>query len=536
MRLVNFNRRMKSDCSGFLDTYIDWNKQYCYDLNRKITSLYDYMIWNYPEYLIFNAPTSLSGNDDFQPYKSLVSKTEEPRLLEPYEAYVSIPIKENVSQQKSIFFPSRLNYHQGFYNQSVYGDAFLVYWEDESWRTIHQEDYLSPTYYMFEKSGESWRPQDLTLSNYNCYVENVETEIIEQTTKITLTDLNLKNQSVSVKIGLKCSDVTVTSSSNTIDIASTKYNLETGYITVTFSYPTGYTPSATPSKYITINYNQEVVTDDTKSWKLVSYPSDLFQKNTAGNLIYVGTDPCLLIHKHLHTKSGYSWIRFNLDNNTASCVVRLTKDIVSMKKTDDSYELTRHYKGDYDDLLSISDINLDLYINFPSGYVCILNKQPVGLNNDKNSIKNDLSNYLITPIGNGGYYNIWWNNDILQADYVANELNNFSNKITINLAQNCRYVNSSPSDFVFTNTTTNFVIMNWYIDNYEVRPQLVDKYYNIWTGQKDLVARICLKGETIFSDVQYDIYGSIIKQQNVHNFSVQLEKPFSFKKVDLLLY
>ena len=64
MKIVNFNRK-----NGItpLNTFIDWNKQYCEDLNKKITSLYDYVLWNNPEYLIFNAPSALSGEYNFPP-------------------------------------------------------------------------------------------------------------------------------------------------------------------------------------------------------------------------------------------------------------------------------------------------------------------------------------------------------------------------------------------------------------------------------------------------------------------------------------
>jgi hypothetical protein len=73
----------------------------------------------------------LSGNDDFEPYKSLVDKSVEPRLVQPYEQHVTIQLDADNSATRSVFFPSRLNYHQGFYNQSDYGDAFLLCWKDD---------------------------------------------------------------------------------------------------------------------------------------------------------------------------------------------------------------------------------------------------------------------------------------------------------------------------------------------------------------------------------------------------------------------
>ena len=406
MRIVNFNRRDKADKTKLLDTYIDWNKQYCYDLNRKITSLYDYMIWNYPEYLIFNAPTSLSGKDDFEPYKSLAYSSIEPRLVQPYEQYVDIMIGDSV-QTKSVFFPSRLNFHQGFYNQSIYGDAYLV--------------------------------QLVVVSSQNMY----------------------------------------------------KILGENSYL-------------------VNISYNTDDV--DCFIWTKLHFEP---QKNAiwltkASDILY-----------------GYS----NLSNKWE----RWTKDSeyeLLYDSDKNEYEVYIYYPDIYD----MIGVRVNENTNFPSGYICILNKQSIGLNNEQNPIKSNLSNYIIAPIGNGGYYNIWWNNDVLQADYKANELNNFSNKITVNLAQNCRYINPSPDTFCFQNNKNSVTIPNWHIDNNEVIPQLTDQHKNIWTGQKDLITQTYFGGEKIFADVQYDSFLSVVKQQNVHNLNAHVEEPFSLKKVDLLIY
>jgi hypothetical protein len=108
-----------------------WNKTYCQDINNKITSLYDYIIWNYPEYLILNTPTKLHESSSFQSYKSLSNSIEESRLGDhPYEYDVTLVVKENeeattTTQNRALFIPTRLNYHQGFYNQSNDGDGIL---------------------------------------------------------------------------------------------------------------------------------------------------------------------------------------------------------------------------------------------------------------------------------------------------------------------------------------------------------------------------------------------------------------------------
>jgi hypothetical protein len=81
-----------------------------------------------------------------------------------------------------------------------------------------------------------------------------------------------------------------------------------------------------------------------------------------------------------------------------------------------------------------------LAYSFPSGYICILNKQPNDGNNEYNDVKIDIKSYLIAPMGNGGYYNLVFNDNHLHGDYVANKFDSFSNSTIINLAQNCRYI------------------------------------------------------------------------------------------------
>ena len=406
MKIINFNRRDKADNTGLLDTYIDWNKQYCYDLSRKITSLYDYMMWNYPEYLIFNAPNSLSDLDDFEPYKSLVDVNVEPRLVQPYEKHIQIQNATTLTwENKSIFFPSRLNFHQGFYNQSTHGDGYLV--ELSDWQRGDKKCYhVSGFYYLYPIDVDKYR-----------------------------------------------------------------------WI-----------------KYKIINVSSE----------------EPIYLDAAFNTLYG------------QLRDSLKWVKLNQYTD-----YDLNVDV------DDKYKLTIKEPNKY---LAIElGYYEDAPINFPAGYICILNKQPIGENNEQNPIKNNLSNYLIAPMGNGGYYDIWWNNNILQADYKANELNNFSSKLTINLAHNCRYINPSNDDFSFMGQL-NVTIQNWYIDTDKVKPQLSDQYNNIWTGQEDLIAQPYFNGEKMFTEIQYDSFGSVIQQQNVHNFNAHVDEPFSLTKVNLLIY
>ena len=96
MRIVNFN--------GKTDTWIAWNKTYCYDLERQIVSLYDYLIYFNPDYVIFNSPTK--------------------------EGALTNKEMEDAGYQKDIdnktyFYPKKLMWRQGFYNNSTHGDGSI---------------------------------------------------------------------------------------------------------------------------------------------------------------------------------------------------------------------------------------------------------------------------------------------------------------------------------------------------------------------------------------------------------------------------
>lgn len=526
MKIINFNRRDKVDNTGLLNTYIDWNKQYCYDLSRKITSLYDYMMWNYPEYFIFNSPNSLNGLDDFEPYKSLVDKSEEPRLVQPYEAHVAF---NSDNPNLSIFFPSRLNYHQGFYNQSNYGDAILMCWYNNQWISTTNNPYYNLTNHLFSNNKDGWYPEDLNIENYNVYTKNNDEN---KTIDRELTGTEKDNKTTVINIGLKCFDIKVEVSSELLGInyithTSYDYKEDSGDLYVSWGYLTSITPL---HAYLTITYTQAY------EWKKQTSISELFETAaTEGRLTYIGNNECLLIHKTQYSQYGHTVLMYETNQIKPTTIINQST-YTAIQNKDDIYDVVVYTPGVYDNLVKEEDINIASYINFPSGYVCILNKQPAGVNNEQNSIKNNLSNYLIAPMGNGGYYDIWWNNNILQANYKANELNNFSSKLTINLAQNCRYVNPSNDTFSFTGEQLNVTIPNWYIDNETVKPQLCDKHKNIWTGQEDLIAQPHFNGEKIFADMQYDLFRSVIKQQNVHNFNAHVDESFSLTKVNLLIY
>lgn len=120
MKIVNFNRHKKN---GILqDTYIAWTKQYLYALNAKITSLQDYLVYNNPEYIIFNSPNR--------------------QAIDIIELGIQ---KDYDDEELSLFFPAKLGFHQGFYNQSKHGDGVLVYQPSSSC--------LPTTYYYTPRSS-----------------------------------------------------------------------------------------------------------------------------------------------------------------------------------------------------------------------------------------------------------------------------------------------------------------------------------------------------------------------------------------------
>lgn len=101
MRIVNFNNHK---------TWTAWKKAYIDDLNIKITSLWNHLVYQNPPYIILNSVTS----------------TNPVNLIQ--EGYC-IEVESN-NGLVNIFFPTHLQLHQGFYNDSIYGDALLGYWKN----------------------------------------------------------------------------------------------------------------------------------------------------------------------------------------------------------------------------------------------------------------------------------------------------------------------------------------------------------------------------------------------------------------------
>ena len=119
MRITNFN--------GTKNVWAAWKKTYIDDLNIKITSLWNYLVYKNPPYIILNSITS-----------------DDPMDLEK-EGYC-IEVKDSNSKPVNIFFPTHLQLHQGFYNDSNYGDALLGYWDNDIIRPISFSTFTPFTY------------------------------------------------------------------------------------------------------------------------------------------------------------------------------------------------------------------------------------------------------------------------------------------------------------------------------------------------------------------------------------------------------
>ena len=176
-----------------------------------------------------------------------------------------------------------------------------------------------------------------------------------------------------------------------------------------------------------------------------------------------------------------------------------------------------------------------LICNFANGYVCFLNKKPFDINNAHSIIKQSPSSYLISPVGNGGFYNFKPNDDHLVAIYEDNDLQQFVNTIYTNLTYNSRYINpeSSSKKFNANNTLLSVPCIK------DTKSHIVDKDGNMWTGGKELQTMLVSNtGEQIFADVCTHTYTSVVDNQQIFNIEAyQLENSrFSILDTQWLFY
>ncbi len=404
MKIANLNSHQQNG------TYHAWNKQYLYYLNAQITSLQDFITYNYPEYIIFNSPNT--------PEEQQISLTQ---AVDPYQIDLS-------TYDISLFFPSRLSWRQGFYNESNYGDGILMYPEEGYYVSYKHLDLDMPLYHIFEKKNDTWETDDVILSQYDIY------------------------------------------------------------------------------KYIT----------STGEWAEVTNPSNYFTI-TGHQITMDSDDKHILIHcSKRDSRGAFSAIKYQ--NNQLICSVKFPVDTLYISRNNSVYVFSNKTKGWHDSMISTTTAEIKKYIDFPSGYICILNKRPVGEDNSTNSSKKLLNNYLIAPIGNGAFYFLGVDQSNLDAIYTPNELGNFINQVKINLGQNIRYIIPEET-YIASNS---FGIQNITIQNNSVEDNLTDHLGNVWTGEPILVGETKWNadGEEVFMDIYYSTDTLEIERHLVHSFNI----------------
>lgn len=150
-------------------------------------------------------------------------------------------------------------------------------------------------------------------------------------------------------------------------------------------------------------------------------------------------------------------------------------------------------------------------LDFPSGYVCISNIQPEGSNNEYNELRYDIANYLIYPLGNGSYFDLSAHRDNWVAQYKQNDMDNYADRMLINLSPVIRY-GITVNNEISTVGTWNSLNVGIASKNADYDPYIQDIDGNIWTGKEDLVIEvynnnnelvICDSKTTITQEVQY---------------------------------
>lgn len=167
---------------------------------------------------------------------------------------------------------------------------------------------------------------------------------------------------------------------------------------------------------------------------------------------------------------------------------------------------------------------------FPTGYCCIRNKV--------SSIAT-IQDLLFVPVGNGGFFNLQVSqgSDLL-VSYKANDLNDFSNKITFSLDTNLRYILFAQEKYL---TASKGFLNQQSSDNTIL---IGDKDSRLWSGSPDVAC--CLYhtdaettlGEEIFADVKYSHQNKIINNANYYTFHIETPPgesyfPNNFAFIDL---
>ncbi len=510
MKIVNFNSHQQHG------TYRAWNKQYLYGLNAKITSLQDYITYNCPEYIIFNSPNT--------PKDQQIDLTVG---LNPYQIDID-------SQKVSLFFPSRLSWHQGFYNESNYGDGILLYWnsDKEYYQTYQSASCKIPEYTLLKKST-FLSPISGSGDDYDVFIRNLVEPL---TTNLLSTDISYKKVgdsyvgTINKYIGKGCKVVpSFTSMSNLKFETETEptYNEETGYLSGSFRVKTLISQIAKLAVQVVL----EITPKDTNSQFQIPTEDNLsFSGSYVSNPFYVYE--FLLINKKIKADYGAKAIlHFNSDltpflSVTVPQGVWYLDDQIPVNIHTTSYTIEEKQETD--------KIDIKPYRNFPSGYICILNKRPIGEDNDNNTIKQLLDSYLIAPIGNGAFYYLGLKQSDLVATYTPNELGNFINQVNINLGQNLRYI--IPETKYITSGA--FGIQNISVSMNQTQDYVTDHVGNLWTGGSDLVGEVIASKtkEEVFMDVKYSIDSFSLERHLVSSFNTNTSENVSKNFIELRLF
>lgn len=562
MKIVNFNK-IKTTSQRLINLWYSWNKQYCQDLNNKITSLYDYMVYNYPEYIILNSPTPLYENSTFQPFVSLLDWNIEPRLKYIYEHHVKIATNSDGTkfEERSFFTPGYLQWKQGFLNNSDFGDGYLGYFttfgpaKAPVFETFSGDRFIEVS----TQKIDSTKMVSVSFQTTTVTLGLTDIEELENGWRVCKTAIAIPPNVSTISYDLTLQDEQESSS----DTSGTACDIKGTYTEATSSQPL----LAWSSNIMSVSDKDSVVAS-----------SVLAFGNSAANSMYIcfseenyqdmlgrGNNPKLsgtitfTYHEQFYEfsedkiyfhYSGYyeaSKDRNPYINKDDEVVLLFKRYVIEAEDEIDGTQGTFKWLpvDNFKDLFSetiISSNNIELEINwaakeletcdkvaiyisnskinslgelnFLAGYLCLKNKQ--------NAI-NEFSSYLIVPLGNGGYYNLWPENANIRCQYQENDLNNFLNRFSVCLATNCRYINPAP--------TLSFNSAQWsfgFPSIVENQPWVADQYQNTWNGQPTIVAKTFnLNGEHVIMDSYTSISSNVWDNNLTYIFNIYASQKIS---------
>ena len=160
------------------------------------------------------------------------------------------------------------------------------------------------------------------------------------------------------------------------------------------------------------------------------------------------------------------------------------------------------------------DSSVAIYVesyNFPSGYCCISNIMPEGINNEYNEKRQQLSSYLLYPLGNGSFFTYHTDQSNFIATYHRNDMEDFTSRTIFSLVSNGRYTTKNTA--INTNGFWGGLNCGLTSINGPYTPQITDSNDNTWSGSQDLVAEVYNNNnELIICDSQQNIRSEVTYQ------------------------